>query len=67
MKGMIFMKKTIEELYEMYKNGDERIYDELTDVDLKDLRYECTKKKMSEYYEFCAWLMSVAEFYNKEV
>lgn len=58
--------KTCEELYEMYKNGDARIYDELYDVSLKDLRYESTRKKMSNYYEFREWLMSVSEYYRKE-
>lgn len=58
--------KTIEELYEMYKNGDASIYDELTDVDIKDLYRESCNKKISEYYEFSEWLMSVSDYYKED-
>ena len=55
--------KTFDELYEMYKNGDDDIFFELdclaTDID--DLVREC-RKDMTKYYGFEQFLYNMLEY-----
>lgn len=55
--------KTFEELFEMYCEGDEAIYDALYDVDWDEI-YEDSSKNLAKYYEFQIWLESQEQFYN---
>lgn len=51
-----------EKLYEMYCDGDEKIYDILTLEMFEDLINECDKDS-TKYDEFQFWLAVTEEFY----
>ena len=55
--------KTFEELYDMYCEGDENIYEHLYDVDFDEL-YEEADKQLAKYYEFKTWLETQEQFYD---
>ena len=57
--------KTFEELYEMYNNGDETIYDELDNMNFDDLYHECDKN-IADYYDFKNWLENEEKYYKND-
>lgn len=56
------MKKTFEELKEMYENCDEEIFNCITIEDFDELYEECSKN-IVENYKFQIWLESIEEYY----
>lgn len=57
--------KTFEELYNMYKNGNEALYDELDYADFEELYHECDKT-IAKYYEFKYWLENSEQYYERK-
>lgn len=51
------------ELYNMYHNTDEQLYDKLDYVDFDELYIECDKD-LDKYYEFKCWLEDVDQYYH---
>lgn len=51
-----------EKIYEMYCNGDEKIFEVLNAEIFEELYHEC-KKDLAKYYEFMGWLGNVEYCY----
>ena len=55
--------KNFDELYDMYVDGEELLYNELCDYDFDELIHECNKN-ISKYYGFREWLDDMRQYYE---
>ena len=59
------MKKTFDDYYTLYTNGNEELY-ELLNIDaIRELEKECEKDL--KFYEFQCWLESMEEYYYDDI
>lgn len=60
---MIGKQKSFSELYNMYHNCDDLLYNELDYADFDELYCECDKD-LAKYYEFKCWLEDIDQYYH---
>lgn len=59
------MKKNFDELFAMYNNCDEEIWEALEECDFDELYRECGKR-LAETYNFRLFLEDQEQYYYKE-